>query len=152
MICSYCKTETLSTEICDFCKADLTQPRPKINNFLDELDTLRTQPELARMHTYDLLRILAHLRAFRTIWYKNMQLVRKAPREAKIDPETIDYAVDEYKRVTAQKNVIEQILIDRMGYFPKRIDDKLLLALKSKIERCEYEEAARSKTSKRRGI
>lgn len=150
MICSYCKTETLNHEICDFCKADLTQPRPKINDFLDELDALRTQPELAKMHTYDLMRILAHLRAFRTDWYRIMQLVRKkAPREAKIDSETIDYAIDEYKRVTAQKNVIEQILIDRMGYFPKRIDDKLLLALKSKIERCEYEEATRSKALKR---
>lgn len=149
MICSYCKTETLNTETCDFCKADLTRKRPKINNSLDELDALRTQPELLKLHTYDLMRILSHIRAERSNWYKNMQLVRKAPREAHIGSETIDYAIDEYKRLNAQKNVIEQIIIDRMGYFPQRVDDKLLGALKYKIERGERIEQARSsKTSK----
>lgn len=39
-----------------------------------------------------------------------------------------------YRELTARKNIIEQILIDRMGYFPKRIDDKLLGALEQKIK------------------
>lgn len=144
MICSYCKMETVNTKTCDFCKADLTLARPKINPFLDELEALRTQPELAKMHTYDLMRILSHLRAKRTEWYKYMQLVRKNAETAQIDSETIEYAIGEYKNLTARKNTIEQILIDRMGYFPQRVDDKLLGALKYKIERCERDEKARS--------
>lgn len=156
MICSYCKTETLNTEICDFCKADLTLARPKINPFLDELDALRTQPELQQLHTYDLMRLLSHIRAERTFRYKYMQNVRKAPETAKMDVKDYDslkdFWISEYQELTARKNIIEQILIDRMGYFPKRIDDKLLGALKYKIERCEHEETTDSKTSKRRGI
>lgn len=137
MICSYCKTESINTHTCDFCLADLTQPRPKINNSLDELDAFRTQPELAKMHTYDLLRILSHIRAVRSECYKTMQIVRKAPEELQIDAETIDFAQGEYKRLTAQKNVLEQILIDRMGYFPQRVDKKLLMAFEAKIKRVE---------------
>lgn len=35
---------------------------------------------------------------------------------------------DDYKRFTAYMHLIEEILIDRIGYKPKRIDDKLLAA------------------------
>jgi len=38
-----------------------------------------------------------------------------------------------YRDLTARKNFIEQLLIDRMGYYPKRIDNKLLEALHSKL-------------------
>ena len=68
--------------------------------------------------------------------YKTMQIVRKAPQEAK-NNEYDDVNQDGqrmYRELTAQKNVIEQILVDRMGYYPKRIDNKLLNALKNKIE------------------
>ena len=66
-----------------------------------------------------------------------MQSVRKAPDEAKTDnyEELNEYGQEFYREATARKNVIEQILIDRMGYYPKRIDNKLLEALNAKIER-----------------
>ena len=40
---------------------------------------------------------------------------------------------DDYKRFTAYMYLIEEILIDRIGYKPKRIDDKLLTAWASRI-------------------
>src|SRR5699024_11359100 len=46
-----------------------------------------------------------------------------------------EYGQEFYREATARKNIIEQILIDRMGYYPKRVDNKLLDALESKIER-----------------
>ncbi|EOW8912829.1 hypothetical protein ACOVAE_003052 [Listeria monocytogenes] len=52
-----------------------------------------------------------------------------------IDSDTLTYAESEYRRYTARMKVIEGILIDRMGYKPKRVDDKLLISLKGKIER-----------------
>ena len=71
--------------------------------------------------------------------YKTMQVVRKAPQEAKKSvnnyEELNESGQELYREVTARKNIVEQILIDRMGYYPKRIDDKLLNALKTKIER-----------------
>ena len=140
MICSYCKTETQNHETCDFCKADPTAERPKLDPMLDDSKANYSQPELIKLHTYDLLLILRHLRAERTSMYKTMQSVRKAPQEAKKSINNYDelnkYGQEFYREVTARKNVIEQILVDRMGYYPKRIDDKLLHALNQRIERC----------------
>ncbi|EFX6585537.1 hypothetical protein EJK42_20010 [Shigella dysenteriae] len=45
---------------------------------------------------------------------------------------------DDYKRFTAYMNLIEEILIDRIGYKPKRIDDKLLIAWATRIGLKEY--------------
>lgn len=137
MICSYCKTETTNTITCDFCLADLATARPKINELLD-LSNHYSQPELQKMHTMDLLYVLRRIRADRTDMYKTMQLIRKAPQEAQKAVEGYSELKDDgirmYQEITARKNVIEEILIDRMGYFPKRIDDKLLNALKEKIQ------------------
>lgn len=143
MICSYCQTESENTDTCDFCKANLTSSRPKIDDNLSELDADRTQPELMKMHTFDLMRILSYIREKRSSWYRIMQNVRKAPSEAKIDDSDIEFATNEYKRLTAHQRVIEQLLIDRMGYYPQRVDEKLLDALKTKINKCQ--EKTRSK-------
>src|SRR5699024_764107 len=139
MICTYCQIEQEQKKICSFCGADLTQNRPQKKQTLSQEEAYQSQPELSKYHTYDLLLLLSHLREERSIAYKTMQSVRKAPQEAKIDSET--YTYDElnqtgqefYREATARKNVIEQILIDRMGYYPKRIDKKLLEALNQKI-------------------
>src|SRR5699024_11976021 len=75
----------------------------------------------------------------RSTAYKTMQSVRKAPNEVKTSRNDYDelneYGQEFYREATARKNIIEQILIDRMGYYPKRVDNKLLDALESKIER-----------------
>lgn len=137
MICSYCKTETQNHETCDFCQADLSKKRPKINELLiPDISMNWEQPRLETLHTYDLLLVLRHIRAERTTYYRIMQAVRKAPQEAKNDnyEENNEYGQQLYRELTARKNIIEQILVDRMGYFPKRIDDKLLNALYRKIE------------------
>lgn len=135
MICSYCQTETENTETCDFCKADLTAARPEVNPDLSELDVNRTQPELMRLHTFDLMRLLRHIRDERSKSYRIMQLVRKTPDEAKKE-ELNEFGQQFYRDLTAKQNVIEQILVDRMGYYPQRVDGKLLSALTNKIERC----------------
>src|SRR5699024_6585548 len=71
--------------------------------------------------------------------YKTMQSVTKTPKEVKTSRNDYDelneYGQEFYREATARKNIIEQILIDRMGYYPKRVDNKLLDALESKIER-----------------
>ncbi len=138
MICSYCKTETQNTETCDFCRADLDLKRPKINPNLDDSATDYTQPQLRELHTFDLMRLLSHIRAERSTTYKNMQTVRKAPETSKKGnyEEINEYGQELYRELTAKKNVIEQILVDRMGYYPQRVDSKLLGTLKYKIERC----------------
>ena len=138
MICSYCKTEQESKKICSFCEADLTQKRPQMKQTLSQEEAYQTQPELSKYHTYDLLLLLSYLREQRSTAYKTMQSVRKAPNEVKTSRNDYDelneYGQEFYREATARKNIIEQILIDRMGYYPKRVDNKLLNALESKIE------------------
>lgn len=48
-----------------------------------------------------------------------MQSVRKAPDEAKTNnyDELNEHEQQLYRELTAQKNVIEQVLIDRMDFF-----------------------------------
>lgn len=133
--CNYCKIKQENKKICSFCEADLTQNRPKRKQILSQEEAYQSQPILSKYHTYDLLLFLNHLRDQRSIAYKNMQSVRKAPDEAKANnyDDLNEFGQELYREATARKNIIEQILIDRMGYYPKRIDDKLLTALEQKI-------------------
>lgn len=137
MACTYCNLETINTQKCDFCKADLSISRPTINGQLDFVHADLSQPALKELHTYDLLLILNQLRTERTSTYKTMQLVRKAPDEVKNEnyDDMKEQGIEQYREITARKNIIEQILVDRMGYYPLRVDRKLLEALQARIQR-----------------
>ncbi len=74
------------------------------------------------------------MREERTKSYNLMRTIQKAPEDVFIDSDTLAFAESEYRLYSARMKVIEGILIDRMGYKPKRIDDKLLESLKMKIE------------------
>jgi len=135
MICPYCQTDQEQKKVCSFCEADISQNRPKIKQTLSEDEAYQPQPILATYHTYDLLILLRYLRKKRSFYYRNMQLLRKAPSGTNV-PENINEGSQEmYRADTAHMKIIEGILIDRQGYKPKRIDQKLLDALKAKIER-----------------
>lgn len=135
MNCPYCQTKQEQKKNCSFCGADLTTDRPKIKQNLSEDEAYQPQPILATYHTYDLLILLQYLRKQRTDNYKLMQMVRKAPESVSVPTETVSFAEEQYRHDTAQMRVIEGILIDRLGYKPKRIDNKLLQALEYKINK-----------------
>lgn len=135
MLCPYCQTQQEQKKICSFCGADLYQNRPKIKQNLNQEEAYQKQPILATYHTYDLLRMLQFLRQERTDNYKQMQMMRKAPESVSVPSDINSFAQQQYREKTAYMKVIEGILIDRLGYKPKRVDNKLLNALKAKIER-----------------
>src|SRR5699024_2971371 len=139
MQCTYCKVKQENKKICSFCEADLTQERPNKKQTLSQEEAYQTQPELSKYHTYDLFLLLSYLTEQRSTASKIMQSVRNTPNEEKTsdndDDELNEYGQEFYREATARKNIIEQILIDRMGYYPKRVDNKLLDALESKIKR-----------------
>ncbi|WP_286181139.1 hypothetical protein [Bacillus sp. ISL-37] len=93
--------------------------------------------ELILFHTYDLLILLRLVREERTITYKLMRSVQKAPEGIVVDSDTLAFAEQEYRRYTARMRVLEGILIDRMGYKPERVDDKLLERLQAKLTKNE---------------
>lgn len=131
MICPYCQTNQ-KEKTCSFCGADLEKERPQIKQVLTEDEAYQPQPMLQLYHTYDLMRLLKYARHERSKAYKNMQDVRNAPERVKIPQSTIDYAREEYDTQTARMRVLEGIIIDRLGYKPQRIDDKLLSKLYQK--------------------
>lgn len=143
MKCSYCQTENQqNVEYCTFCNALLTAERPKQKDFLAIDHAEKPFQELIKFHTYDLLVLLRLIRAERSTAYDMMisiqRLLKKAPEGPQNDSDSeglVKHAENDYKRYTARMRVLEGILIDRMGYKPKRIDDKLLNALQAKIQR-----------------
>jgi hypothetical protein len=135
MICSYCGSENSvdKEEKCGFCDASLKKQRPKMREFvyLDQVELSFDQ--LSIFHTYDLLVLLRLVREERSKSYNLMRTIQKAPEGVLVDPDTLAFGESEYRRYTARMKVIEGILIDRMGYKPKRVDDKLLESLRVKI-------------------
>lgn len=135
MICSYCETENDQyAETCRFCGAPLKRQRPKLKGFvfLDQAES--PFEELSLFHTYDLLILLRLVREERTRTYNLMRVIKKLSKEVEVNSDDLTYAQQEYRCYTARMKVIEGILIDRMGYKPKRVDDKLLTSLKMKME------------------
>lgn len=143
MICSYCQTENSeSIDDCTFCNAPLTINRPTQKGFLAVDHAEKPFEELIEYHTYDLLVLLRLVRAERSTAYDIMisvqRLLRKAPEGSQNDSDSIEsvkHAEIDYRRYTSRMKLLEGILIDRMGYKPKRIDNKLLEALQAKIQR-----------------
>lgn len=135
MICSYCSSDNDShAENCCFCDAPLKKQRPQKKEFvyLEQAELPFGQLEL--FHTFDLLVLLRLVREERTKCYKLMRTVQKGSNLIEIDSDTLTFAEQDYKRYTARMRVIEGVLIDRMGYKPKRVDDKLLDSFRAKLE------------------
>lgn len=141
--CSYCQTENRkNVENCTFCNAPLFINRPIQKKLLTIEHAQKKFQDLVEYHTYDLLILLRLVRAERSTSYDVMisikRLLEKAPEGSQEDPKTlglVQHAETDYKLYTSRMKLVEGILIDRMGYKPKRVDDKLLEALQAKIQR-----------------
>ncbi|MED4063165.1 hypothetical protein [Priestia megaterium] len=134
MICSYCGTEELEN-ICSFCGANLNIKRPTLKEFVVLEDVQKPFNELSCFHTYDLLVLLRLVRKERTKAYDLMLTLKKAGKSPKIDQVMVNYSEEQYGLCTKRMKVIEGILIDRMGYKPQRVDDKLLAKLAERLRK-----------------
>ncbi|MGG1685137.1 hypothetical protein [Pseudalkalibacillus sp. NRS-1564] len=136
LICSYCETESSKVaDECVFCGAPLKKQRPEMKEFLYVEQCELPFQELSLFHTFDLLVLLRLVRHERSRSYNLMRGVQKGSEWVEIDTDTIAFGEGEYRRYTARMKVIEGLLIDRMGYKPRRVDDKLLDSLRTRIER-----------------
>ncbi|RGP35091.1 hypothetical protein D1012_21940 [Pseudotabrizicola alkalilacus] len=134
MNCKYCGSPNENADNCGFCDAPLKKQRPQLKEFLYLDQAELPFGQLSLFHTYDLLILLRLVREERTKCYHRMRSVQKGSKLIEIDSDTLAFAESEYRRYTARMKVIEGILIDRVGYKPKRVDDKLLVSLQGKIE------------------
>lgn len=138
--CQYCGTENTEIDSCLFCKAPLDPDRPKRKNFVYLEQCEQPFSQLKLFHTYDLLLLLRLVRKERSDAFNQMRLIKKGAQEAQMDQETISFAEEQYLYYTKRAKVLEGILIDRMGYKPKTINDRLLISMDQKIK--EYEKKA----------
>lgn len=134
MICSYCGTEGLE-DSCSFCGANLNIKRPILKEFVVLEDVEKPFNELSCFHTYDLLVLLRLVRKERTKAYDLMLTLKKAGKSPEIDQAMVNYSEEQYGLYTKRMKVIEGILIDRMGYKPQRVDDKLLAKLAERLRK-----------------
>lgn len=122
---------------CTFCEADLTASSPKIKPFIS-FDGYKTYREVNTFHTYDLLKLLKDVRKQRSDAFNLLRMVLKLSNEIEVPQEMKTVTEDDYKSFTAYMHLIEEILIDRIGYKPKRIDNKLLQAWAMRMGLNEY--------------
>jgi len=135
MKCSYCDSENKSIDqACSVCGALLHKTRPQLKEYVSLQDSALSFQELECFHTYDLLILLRLVREERSKSYNLMRTVQKAPQGAEIDKSVIEFGESEYRLYTARMKLIEGLLTDRMGYKPKRVDDKLLAALQHRMK------------------
>jgi len=134
MKCKYCETENHSNAtVCQCCKAELNTKLPELQTIVVLEDCQKNVPELLVMHTYDLLQLLRLVREERTKVYNYMRMSKKAAEQTSIDPETIKYYQDEYVNFSTRSKIIGNILTERLGYLPKRIDNLLLVRYEEKL-------------------
>ena len=126
MQCQYCKSEnTENQKRCTFCGADLLSARPTIRE-IDVTDVLKPLQEKMTYHTFNLLEMLQIARKERSDAYNMLRIVLKSENEVEVDKDLKNSVEEQYRLFTAHVHMIQELLIDRIGYYPKRVDEKLL--------------------------
>ncbi|MFJ7954179.1 hypothetical protein ACIQZG_22005 [Lysinibacillus sp. NPDC096418] len=137
--CPYCGLE-LKEYKCDFCgyQGEGNQDgkrtmKQKIRNafFLDH--ATKSLSELEKCHTHDLLYGLKLIRAERSSTFVTLNTINNLSEHLTVDDvflETKNDAGEMYEYWTRKAWVIENILVDRLGYYPQRIDENMLNRVK----------------------
>lgn len=151
--CSYCGTELHATGkdvVCSFCNANYEDimfssidfqrtKKHTINDYITSGDFEKPIQELEKFHTLDLLYGLRLTRAERSQAFYLVRLYNKASDEQLDDPGDFvamsKEAVEMYTYWTRRSWVLENILTDRMGYYPERISDEMIDKVKLNSEK-----------------
>ncbi|MED0952740.1 hypothetical protein P4T70_32490 [Bacillus mobilis] len=159
MNCPFCGSEAkfnkngiLAVAECEFCGAALTDPDtgyPKLwnegegrynfhnikaNMFLELAE--QSVQILRTYHTYDLYLLLKEVRNERASMYHGLHIFNKASDQEDGFKEVADVQGKDYEYWTRRMFVIENILRERQGWFPERIDAKFLSGVEDKIRKC----------------
>ncbi|PGZ17596.1 hypothetical protein COE43_12570 [Bacillus cereus] len=158
MFCRYCGIEAKVTHAgvlkeanCNFCGGSLVDEdtgypklctikgdrfefhKIKYNVFIEHVEQPVTV--LKTFHTFDLYLLLKEVRSMRSTTYYGMRVLNNA---SEVDNEFKDLAQEQgkdYEYWTRRKFVIENILLERQGYFPERITDKVLGFMADQIKK-----------------
>lgn len=148
--CGFCGSE-IDYAFCNFCEMELDERYiledgkrlDQSKSFLgypNRLEVYCSTKELMEKETLELLCLLREARKIRAEVYNLRKLRHEAEDEAGMtdDVKTLDtQTYSEYEISTRKVWVIENIIKDRLGYYPKRITDNFLGIYLKRIEESE---------------
>ena len=150
IICAFCKATYQ-----DISHASTDYQRTKkhlIKKYVTSEDIERPVQELEEYHTLDLLLCLRIARTERTQAFYLVRLYNKALDEMPEDAESINVMIEEaaemYTNWTRRSWTLENILTNRMGYFPDRVSDEMIEKIKIRIEKTQSKPMKISKERK----
>ncbi len=145
--CPYCATPIqvdkngVVQEICEFCGGRIREQQTGILQLCQdgerfEFTKMQQQlflehihqsvEELKQYHTYDLYVLLKEVREARSQTYYGLQLLNKASKTESTLQATADETGGEYEYYTRKAWAIENILLERQGFFPEKITARVL--------------------------
>lgn len=148
--CAYCGSQ-IQDKYCSFCKMELTdkyilEDGKRLNNAIDFLPErqgiFKNTPELLQLETIELLCLLREARQYRSEVYKLRILTHRGKKQAIEEGKDLESmnqidnsSYDDYEEATRKVWVIENIIKDRIGYYPKKVTENFLSMYLERIER-----------------
>ena len=141
--CAYCGTE-VNDKYCSFCNMLLTERYiledgqrldTSIPHFPEMQGIFKSTAELIQLETLELLCLLRHAREYRSDAYKLRILTHQAKSQGGNMEGIENSSYDEYEKATRKVWVIENIIKDRIGYFPQKVTEKFLAMYLERIEK-----------------
>ncbi len=149
MECKYCGTvNNTEATVCEICQAELVIERPlKQQTVVTLQDCYKTVPELRKMHTLDLLLLVSLIRAERTSIFNYMQMSKKAEEVTKVAATLNKNFFNDYTAIKIRYSIVSNVLKDRLGYVPQRIDEKFLVSYEQKMTKANQKKQVKKTTS-----
>ncbi|PDZ43732.1 hypothetical protein [Bacillus wiedmannii] len=168
--CAYCGTEvkidtnSIGEETCTFCGAKMRSSHSGLlqlcqneqrfefykmqqNVFLEQVN--ESVEVLKQLHTFDLYLLLKEVREARSQTFTGLRVLNKALDQDAQFKDTADEVGNDYEYYTRKAWVIENILLERQGYFPEKITEKILTFMWSQIKKSRAKPMQISKTKRK---
>lgn len=142
--CGYCGTE-IQEDYCSFCELTLDdkyvlEGNQRVDHVIerrpDEAAIFLSTTALLTFETVDLLFLLKYARSYRSEVY-HLRVISYKAEERKSDQaleEIQQQSYEEYEKATRKVWIIENILKDRIGYYPVKVTEEFLQAYLHRIK------------------
>ncbi|MFG6121155.1 hypothetical protein [Thalassobacillus sp. B23F22_16] len=158
--CGFCASD-INDKYCNFCQMELDdkhimQDGKRLNQakkflgYPDRTEVYKSTKELMKLETIHLLCLLREARSIRAEVYKLRLLRHQAEEQQGMNNEIEsleNYTYDEYESATRKVWVIENIIKDRLGYFPQKVTNNFLNMYLERMEQSEKKKMFMKKTT-----
>lgn len=158
--CGFCASE-INDKYCDFCQMELKDKYVMLDgkrlnqtkSFLgypDRTEVYKNTKELMELETIHLLCLLREARSIRAEVYKLRLLRHQAEEQHGMsdDVKTLEsHTYSEYESATRKVWVIENIIKDRLGYYPQKVTNNFLSMYLERMKKSEKKKMIMKKTT-----